>query len=109
MPRKTIPKALKNKVWDHYIGSEFGKGQCYCCKKNIDSKDFECGHVKAVKFGGQNTLENLRPICSCCNKSMGTQNMNQFIEEYFPSELNKVISYVYKIENIINTINNIIK
>ena len=37
--RKTIPKALKNKVWDTYIGIEKGIGKCFCCQKEIDSKN----------------------------------------------------------------------
>lgn len=81
--RKSIPKTLKNKVWDHYIGKEKGIGNCFCCQKEIDSKNFECGHVVAVADGGKNTLENMRPICGVCNKSMGTENMFQFKNTYF--------------------------
>jgi len=81
--RKSIPKTLKNKVWDRYIGKEKGVGDCFCCKKEIDSKNFECGHVVAVANGGKNTLGNMRPICGICNKSMGTENMIQFKDTYF--------------------------
>ena len=80
--RKSIPKALKNIVWDTNIGEEKGIGKCYCCGQKINSKHFEAGHIIAVKNGGGNTLENLKPICSCCNKSMGTMNMNDFIQTY---------------------------
>ena len=107
MSRKTIPKSLKNKVWDHYIGSDKGQGQCYCCRGTLDSKNFECGHVIPVKNGGQNTLNNLRPICSCCNKSMGTKNLEDFKDEYFPSALTQAKYYIRKIENLINIIDNI--
>ena len=84
--RKSIPKALKNKVWDTYVGKSKGIGKCFCCKKEIDSKDFDCGHVISVKDGGPTTVENMRPVCSPCNKSMGTQNMNDFKNQYFPEE-----------------------
>ena len=82
--RKSIPKTLKNKVWDTYIGKKHRIGRCFCCKKEIDSKNFDCGHIVSVKEGGPTTVENMRPICSPCNKSMGTQDMNQFKQQYFP-------------------------
>jgi hypothetical protein len=81
-PRKTIPKTLKNQVWDQYIGKDKGMGNCECCKKEIDSKHFECGHIIAVSTGGQDTIDNLRPICSLCNKSMGKMNMIEFCDKY---------------------------
>lgn len=108
MPRKAIPKTLKNKVWDNYIGRQKGEGECYCCGKMIDSKDFECGHIIAVAKGGSTTLDNLRPICSCCNKSMGTKNMNSFKETYFNTHLQLAHQYLSKIENVIKIIDNII-
>ena len=108
MSRKNIPKTLKNKVWDKYIGAEKGQGKCYCCKGFLDSKNFECGHVTPVKKGGQNILSNLRPVCSCCNKSMGTKNLEVFKETYFPSPLSEARNYIKKIENLIMIIDNII-
>lgn len=77
-PKKTIPKPLKNNVWNTYIGREKGIGECFTCHQEIDSKHFECGHVLAEKEGGDITVDNLRPVCSLCNKSMGTTNMNDF-------------------------------
>lgn len=82
--RKSIPKTLRNKVWDTIIGKEKGVGNCFVCNTNIDSKNFECGHIISVKEGGETTLENLKPICGTCNKSMGTQNLIEFKEKYFP-------------------------
>jgi 5-methylcytosine-specific restriction endonuclease McrA len=76
--RKTIPKSLRIKVWETYIGDKL-KGNCYCCDRPcISCMDFEVGHVNAVANGGKNNIENLRPICGVCNKSMGTQNLEEF-------------------------------
>ena len=80
--RSVIPKALKNEVWDNCIGREKGVGNCYCCNKEIDSKHFECGHIIAVSNGGNNTLQNLKPVCSLCNKSMGSKNLEEFKQNY---------------------------
>lgn len=84
--RKSIPKSLKCLVWNKYIGKELGIGYCYVCKEEIDSKQFECGHIQSVKDGGINHIDNLLPICGSCNKSMGTQNLNAFKKLYFKKE-----------------------
>lgn len=84
--RKSIPKSLKILVWDKNIGKEKGIGECDVCNSEIDSKNFECGHVKSVKDGGETNIENLLPICSSCNKSMGTQNLHEFKEKYFKNQ-----------------------
>jgi len=77
--RKKIPSALRFAVWN-----EFAKGNeiCFCCKReSITVANFECGHIVAVKNGGEDKIQNLRPICSQCNRSMGTKNMNDFIAQ----------------------------
>ena len=83
--RKSIPKTVKSDTWNKYIGREKGIGKCECCSNEIDSKNFECGHVKSVKDGGEETLDNLRPICSECNKSMGAENLYKFKEKHYPT------------------------
>ena len=90
--KKTIPKTLKNNVWDLYIGKEKGIGECFTCHKEIDSKHFECGHVIADSDGGDITIENLRPVCSLCNKSMGTMNMNIFKDKLAKSSKIVILS-----------------
>ena len=45
--------------------------------------NFECGHIVSVKEGGETNIENLLPICSSCNKSMGTENLMVFKKKYF--------------------------
>ena len=69
--KQHIPKKLKNIIWDKYVGKERGIGHCYCCNEEIDSKNFEAGHIIPEARGGPTNEGNLRPICSCCNKSMG--------------------------------------
>jgi len=73
--RKTIPKPIKNKVWDLHIGKDKGIGECNVCSKEIDSKNYECGHIVAVSKGGENNIDNLLPICDECNKSMGSMDL----------------------------------
>jgi chromosome segregation ATPase len=81
--KKAIPKALKNKVWDKYIGIDIGQTKCLCCKiTNISQLNFHCGHIISEKDGGELTMDNLKPICGSCNSSMSTMNMDEFILKY---------------------------
>jgi hypothetical protein len=81
-----VPKSLKNRLWDTTFGAAAGEGKCYVCNTTINSKTFEAGHVVAVAKGGPTTLTNLKCICSPCNKSMGTQNLEIFKAIYFPEK-----------------------
>ena len=82
--KKAIPKALKASVWINYIGKDIGATKCPCCNTHeITQLSFDCGHVIAEALGGKTTLENLRPICSKCNKSMRTTHMDEFKKQFF--------------------------
>ena len=85
--RKTIPKIIKNEVWDNYIGKTNGLGKCYVCATEIDSKNFEVAHIIAVKNGGSDESDNLRPTCLQCNRSMGVQNLEDFKKQYFEKKI----------------------
>jgi len=75
-----IPSALRHKVWTTYASEIYRK--CFCCRSNeIEESNFECGHIISRHNGGPITLENLRPICSQCNRSMSTKNMCIFIKQ----------------------------
>jgi hypothetical protein len=79
--RKTIPKKLRNEVWEKYNGRVFD-GKCYCCNDTIDVNHWECGHVKSVACGGTNCIDNLRPVCSDCNRSMGIMHMDEYKKDF---------------------------
>lgn len=80
--KEKIPATVRNIVWVTYFNTS-KKGQCWLCKvEDISSANFECGHVVSERNGGKPTIDNLRPICSFCNKSVGTMNMNDFKEKY---------------------------
>lgn len=84
--RKSVPKTVKDALWDTTFGSDKGEGNCYVCGMIINSKRFEAGHIIAVHNKGTTTLDNLECICSTCNKSMGTQNLEDFKKTYFPAK-----------------------
>lgn len=80
--RTSIPKAIKDVLWKREYGKS-GVGKCYVCSEEITSRQFDCGHIKAVCKGGTNNINNLKPICSTCNGSMGSMNMKVFKKMYF--------------------------
>ena len=81
--KKKISATLKRLVWNTNIGEEIGKTKCLCCKStDITQMSFHCGHVVAEANGGELIVSNLKPICQNCNSSMGTKNMNDFMDTF---------------------------
>ena len=72
--KAVIPRALREQVWIKAMGSVF-QGKCLTawCKNKITVFDFHCGHCVPESKGGATTIDNLLPICSRCNLSMGSQ------------------------------------
>ena len=86
--KKHVPKVLKSKVWNIYIGTKYGECKCIVCNNNtITQNNNEAGHIKSEKDGGEMNEDNLIPICGECNKSMGSKHMREFISETFPNNL----------------------
>ena len=72
--KQHIPKALREQCWITNFGHTF-KHKCYIkwCKNTINVFDYHAGHNIPECQGGKLCLENLKPICSRCNHSMGSQ------------------------------------
>lgn len=69
--KATIPKALREQVWIHYVGTKYqSKCPISWCKNTISVFDFEVGHNIPESKGGGLEIVNLRPICARCNRSM---------------------------------------
>lgn len=82
--KASIPKSIKDDIWDYYIGNDCARTACPCCqRKEIRMNDFVAGHVLAERHGGQAIRENLIPICNTCNSSMGSTHMIEFCEKYW--------------------------
>lgn len=90
--RKTIPKPVRAQVWEIYNAGST-RGNCYCCGiEEITVHNYVCGRVVSVKHGGGSTVDNLRPICSKCSKSMKSENMDDFMKEYGLPHKTKAVS-----------------
>ena len=80
---KKIPSAVRKIVWNTYIGKDNTTGKCLVCSsEDISHTNFECGHVKSRVNGGDVTVDNLRPICGNCNKSIGGNDMDEFMDKF---------------------------
>ena len=97
--KKYIPKKVKNDAWDKYIGKTVAVAPCLCCRRTeIEQKKFTAGHIISEFNGGKVTLDNIVPICDSCNLSMATQNMDEYILEYYPDNYNKFLNKDYKLQ-----------
>ena len=67
-----IPAAVYEAIWIRKVGRVF-EGKCLTtwCPNTITVFDYQAGHDIPESKGGPPTFENLYPICSRCNQSMG--------------------------------------
>ena len=79
--RQTIPSSVRHKVWVETNGENWN-GRCFICDKSIDITNFHCGHDIAASKGGSISVENLKPVCSVCNLSMGTRKIDEMKEMF---------------------------
>jgi 5-methylcytosine-specific restriction endonuclease McrA len=72
--KANIPKALREQVWLKNIGQQY-QHKCLVdwCQNIISVFDFHVGHNIPESHGGKTDITNLKPICSRCNLSMGSQ------------------------------------
>jgi len=81
-----IPKALREQVWLLYMGRVYeAKCTTYWCQNQMTVFDFQVGHCVPESKGGMTTVDNLVPLCSRCNLSMGSQYTTQEWSRKFAS------------------------
>ena len=89
--KKRIPKKKREEVWTSNNGKSLS-AKCFCCdiQELNGLGSWECGHIKSEANGGGLNTDNLKPICSGCNKSMGTMNMDDYMEKFYPNRFKKI-------------------
>ena len=108
--KANISKSLSDSVWVKYMGQDSARAYCLICNNNIISRfsgnnKFHCGHIQSEANGGTIHIDNLLPICSTCNSSMGTTHMDEYIKSQFPNNWNNYKNRKYKIPNTNNNDN----
>lgn len=73
--KQKIPVALREAVWITRCGRVF-EHKCLTswCPNTITVFDFQSGHNIPESKGGKTCIENLYPLCSRCNVSMGDRH-----------------------------------
>jgi len=82
----SVSNSLKKKLWNNWKISICNTDElvpCPCCESElICGYDFHAGHKISFKNGGSTSLDNLIPLCSSCNLSMGTMNYEDYKENF---------------------------
>ena len=108
--KKTIPKKLKSDLWNKLIGEPVGQTQCIVCRNTtISQLNFHAAHIKSEANGGSTTIDNLLATCGPCNQSMGTKDMNIYIQEHYPHNNKQFKNKDYKTDKITRIIRRIYK
>lgn len=95
MNRKTIAKAVREKVHQKY------GGRCAYCGKEIDYKDMQVDHLiplEGYSQKGTNDFDNLMPACRRCNhykRANSLEGWRQMLES-IPHRLERD-NYIYKV------------
>jgi 5-methylcytosine-specific restriction endonuclease McrA len=73
-----ITLAMREEIWDKYIGDK-AKAKCPVCQTSvIRMTGFSAGHITAEALGGVTNITNLVPICGHCNSRMSTENLFEY-------------------------------
>ena len=82
--KRTLPKQVADTVWMKYESLNNTIGKCYCCGGEIKliPRNYEVSHIVSRHKGGKDEISNLRPTCISCNRSMGTQDMRDYMRRF---------------------------
>jgi 5-methylcytosine-specific restriction endonuclease McrA len=80
--RKSISSKLRKQIWEKEFGNKT-EGKCPISSCSVilykeDDSAFQCGHVIPKSRGGEDTLDNLRPICANCNARMNCIHWDEY-------------------------------
>ena len=74
--RKSIPKAVRVKVYEKY------DGHCAYCGCELEYKDMQVDHLVPLYWhGGEDDLSNYMPACRSCNFYKSTMTLEKFREQ----------------------------
>lgn len=81
MKRHKMSKKERQKVYDKC------NGHCAYCGKEIEYKDMQVDHVKPLRIGGEDSIDNMLPACRSCNHYKSTLDVEGFRK--YLSEIHK--------------------
>lgn len=74
--RKKYNPIERERSWKKWFGDKNTIKCPNCSYCEITMLRFEMGHIEAHIKGGSSELDNIAPLCSTCNKSMGSKSIN---------------------------------
>ena len=80
---------------NHFLNYIYDNENYDRINNSINSKTFTGGHIISEKNGGFITVDNILPICNSCNSSMGSTNMDIYIQKYYKENYNNFIKKYY--------------
>lgn len=106
-PTDDIPKIVKRKtygvgdivkIWKSVFPDTM-EGTCKLCDESRISLEtrsgadaWEVSHVIPHRDGGSERIENLRPLCRSCNRSMGKTEFKAFAFQQYPERFDEIIT-----------------
>lgn len=84
--KRKIPKSVRNSILDRDFQSNHTM-PCPICRRKMcrSESNVHIGHIVSAKDGGGVGMDNLKAICQECNLSMGTMNMHEFQNKFYPT------------------------
>lgn len=71
--RKTIPKAVRQRVYEKY------NGHCAYCGCELEKKDMQVDHITSIYWNnGTDSIDNYNPSCRMCNFYKSTLSIEKF-------------------------------
>ncbi len=80
--RIKVSAAMRASLWNKYYGDETNKGTCILCKCELKMSQYHVSHIQSLKENGTYNQDNLTIMCSKCNTSLGSKNLNDYLQEY---------------------------
>lgn len=79
--RRRLSAKERKQIFDKY------NGHCAYCGCEITFRGMQVDHKKALRTGGEDTIENMFPSCRSCNHYKSTLDVEEFRE--YLSEIHK--------------------
>lgn len=73
-------------------------GHCAYCGKEIEYKDMQVDHIKPLRLGGEDNIDNMFPACRRCNHYKRGDSLEGFrsLIETIPPKLQRD-NYIYRV------------
>lgn len=80
--RIKVSAAMRASLWNKYFDDETNKGECILCQCELKMSQYHVSHIQSLKENGTYNQDNLTIMCSKCNTSLGSKNLNDYLKEY---------------------------